>query len=706
MKQVMKRSLGVILALAMIMSLCVAGFSATVSGEEVIHRAIQRQWDAKWKNYYIGGRTMYQTACGMFSIVNSVGYLTGNEMDVMEVGKWANSIGGFNTASFGGTDRSVVYPRLQAKYGEKYGFTVGWMGYATAASSTLKNHLSNGGVAIGHVPGHFISVVGYDASTNKFHVYDSAPSSGRGTNTTGATGYGDCWVTQSRLSTGKLDLDWFCLLTGTGYPINLDYGEDPTPGSSAEKIGTYRVNGKAPTSDPLNIRSGPGTSYDIVGTMVEGDIVYCSEVGSWLKIKQMSTGLEGYISSSYADYIGVDALGATGVPQWGEISTSVDADGRLTIINNGADTAAYDLRLPIMIGTKTTPYMTMHATPNYGNGFYFGFSQNGSGYWMMRDCTSSNQLVVADSAPFMTGEEAIKVDLRDWWNPTDKQQIDVVRLYVAGNSSVTFNYFYFAAGSSTVTDTTYNLVRGNGSVNDNVVLKNENLMDPSDISIVDRSKSGKYVYDNGVLTVTANTASGYEVKFNLNKDFKPEELKRLLISVAAEVPYDVEFVMTTSLGDKTVSLTADFWNGLCDATVNGYIPAANQSAGLDLLGVFTWNNCMPADGISTIKYVTFKVGGAGTVAFGGLQIANEDVLSLYSDGLYYSDATDGSDDYIEYTFGDVDGDTVISTADARIVLQHSIGSATLTDIYLLAADYNDDGVVNTADARDILIATL
>ena len=58
MKQAMKRSLSVILALAMIMSLCVCSFSATVSGEEVIHRAIQRQWDAKWKNYYIGGRTM------------------------------------------------------------------------------------------------------------------------------------------------------------------------------------------------------------------------------------------------------------------------------------------------------------------------------------------------------------------------------------------------------------------------------------------------------------------------------------------------------------------------------------------------------------------------------------------------------------------------------------------------------------------------
>ena len=110
---------------------------------------------------------MYRTGCGVFAIVNAVGYLTGNEMDVMEVGRWANSIGSFNTASFGGTDRTVMYPKLQAKYGEMYGFKGGWMGYATAASSTLKNHLANGGVAIGHVLGHFICIPGRNSKVQR-----------------------------------------------------------------------------------------------------------------------------------------------------------------------------------------------------------------------------------------------------------------------------------------------------------------------------------------------------------------------------------------------------------------------------------------------------------------------------------------------------------------------------------------------------------
>ena len=705
MKHVMKRSVSVMLALTMILSLCVIGFSS-VSAEAVVPRAIQRQWDAKWKNYYVGGRTMYRTGCGVFAIVNAVGYLTGNEMDVMEVARWANSIGSFNTASFGGTDRTVMYPKLRAKYGEMYGFKGGWMGYATAASSTLKNHLANGGVAIGHVPGHFIAVVGYDSSSNKFHVYDSAPSSSRGTDSYGATGLGDCWVTQSRLSTGKLDLDWFFLLSGTGYPINLDYGQDPTPGTSAEKVGTYRINSKAPASDPLNVRSGPGTSYSDIGDLVEGDLVYCSEVGSWLKIRQPSTGLEGYISSSYADYVGIDVLGGTAAARWGNFTTSIDGQGQLTITNNSqTESVGYDMSLPVAVGTKTTPYMNIMITPNYGNGYYFGVMQYGS-YVMLRDCSSSQQLVKEDTAPYMTGTEKLEINIQDAWESTNGECIDTVRFYVAPGSSITINYCYFAATKGQVTDTTYNIIRGNGSVNSGTAIKNENLMDPLEISIVDRSKSGKYVYENSTLTVTSNSEQGYEVKIEVNKDFNVEELTRLLVSVAAEVPYDVELVMTTSNGDKNVSLTADFWNGLCEGTVNGYIPAANQSAGLDLLGVFTWNDCMPEDGISTIKSVTYKVGGQGTVTFSALQIANQDILTTYSDGLWYSEATDGSEDFVDFTFGDVDGDGTIGTTDVRTVLKFNLGSVTLTDVYLLAADYNDDGVIDTADVRDMLFASL
>ncbi len=218
--KLLKKSL-CLLIVAIMMFTMVIGTTLSASADAFV---IQRQWETKWKSVYVGGRNLYDTACGIFAIVNAVGYLTGDAPDVYSAAVWANSIGAFNTASFGGTDRTTLYPRIQAKYGTQYGFTCdvsSGSGYwSTAASSKLKNHLANGGVAIGHVPGHFIAIVGYDSSNNKFHVYDSAPSSSRGTATYGTTGLGDCWVTESRLSTGKLDLDWFCLLTSTGPKIN------------------------------------------------------------------------------------------------------------------------------------------------------------------------------------------------------------------------------------------------------------------------------------------------------------------------------------------------------------------------------------------------------------------------------------------------------------------------------------------------------
>lgn len=210
---VLKRSLALLIVAAMMFAFAVSTAVTASAATPLVNLC---QTDSKWKAYYYDGRTLSATGCGIFSLVNAVGYLTGKRMDVVSVASWAHSIGAYGAS---GTYRTALYPRVQAKYGSTYGFTVdcgsGNTGYwATAASSTLKNHLAKGGVAIGHVPGHFIALVGYDASTNKFHVYDSAPSTARGT----ASNRGNVWVTQSRLSTGKLDLDWFCLLSAKGTP--------------------------------------------------------------------------------------------------------------------------------------------------------------------------------------------------------------------------------------------------------------------------------------------------------------------------------------------------------------------------------------------------------------------------------------------------------------------------------------------------------
>ena len=214
--KVLRKSISLALVCVMLFAL-VAGSCLSASANSYV---IQRQLEAKWKNYYYGGAHLYNTGCGIFSLVNAVGYLTGNSMSITEVASWAHSINAFNVNGGDGTYRLVLYPKVTARYGATYGFTLdcnngqGW--WAGSSSSLLKSHLANGGVAVGHVPGHFIALVGYDYNTNKYHVYDSAPTAARGTNTYGETGLGDCWVTPSHLATGKLKLDWFCLLSSTG----------------------------------------------------------------------------------------------------------------------------------------------------------------------------------------------------------------------------------------------------------------------------------------------------------------------------------------------------------------------------------------------------------------------------------------------------------------------------------------------------------
>lgn len=697
MKQIMKTTVSLACVLAMLLSiLCVAPMSASaVSYSGAEPRPVQRQWDAEWKNYSIGGRTMYDTGCGIFAIVNAVGYATGNTMDVMEVARWAYSIKAFNYST-GGTTRAMLYPYLEAKYGEQYGFTVdcnGTEGYWAGASSTLlKNHLQNGGTVIGHVKGHFIAVVEYDSSTSKFRIFDSAPSSSRGTASTGEYGYGDVWVTQSWFSSSaKLTLDWFCLVTPTGTVINDGAGSV----STAEKIGTWQLNSKAPSSDPLNVREGASTSYGIIGTVQEGDIVYNSQLsGNWGKIKKMDGSLEGWASiANYADYIGIDVLGGTPALAWGDVSTSIDEYGQRTITNHSTtDYLGYDFYMPIYIGTDTTPYMSLQITPNYGQGYYFGLTQNGSGYFMMRDCTSGDELVNAATAPYMTEQETLEIDLRDWWKPAEGYRIDTVRIYVAPSSSITVNYFYFAAQSGKVKDTTYNLVRQSTPV------INENLMDPNTLSIVDRTKTGSYVYDNGKLTVTSDSDAGYEVSFAINKTYTPAETANWLFDLVATTGFDIQIVATTADGDRTFGLVADFWPGLCDTLDNGYLPAETYYGVCDIYSCYTYNDVVPADGISTIKEVKVLVSGQGSVTVDALQIANTTDIVNYADGVCKTDSSAAG----TVLKGDINADGSVTTADARMLLQYSVGGIDLTDEQKAAADYDEDSALSTADARKML----
>lgn len=67
----------------------------------------------------------------------------------------------------------------------------------------------------------------------------------------------------------------------------------PTPTSSTSLVGTVKV------STSLNMRSGPGTSYSVVGSLTNGTkVTILQTLSGWYKI-QTSAGKVGYVSSAY-----------------------------------------------------------------------------------------------------------------------------------------------------------------------------------------------------------------------------------------------------------------------------------------------------------------------------------------------------------------------------------------------------------------------
>ncbi len=209
--QMLKRAISVLLAVTVLCSVFAVGAVQASAVEPLPHLT---QTEAPWGSVVIGGGSIADTGCGVLSLVNAVGYLVGKRIDVVECAKWAHSIKGLNVNGGDGTYRYVLYPLVNEKYGNDMGFTVdcntdghGW--WQGASSTVLKEHLANGGVAIGHIPNHFIAIVGYDAATKKYHVRDSYPLASRGT----GSNRGDVWLSESHMSTGNYKLDWFCLVS-------------------------------------------------------------------------------------------------------------------------------------------------------------------------------------------------------------------------------------------------------------------------------------------------------------------------------------------------------------------------------------------------------------------------------------------------------------------------------------------------------------
>ena len=149
--------------------------------------------------------------CGILSLVNAVHYLTGNFIDPVGLAAYARSIDAYYGSVGGGTARWVLYHQLD-DYEKKYGFEVTMTGKdAGAKHQALIDHLASGGTAVAHVKGHFISLCGYDPTTDSMLVYDPAATPDR------QTTVAPLWMTTDFLTTHpRMTVDWFCLIERTG----------------------------------------------------------------------------------------------------------------------------------------------------------------------------------------------------------------------------------------------------------------------------------------------------------------------------------------------------------------------------------------------------------------------------------------------------------------------------------------------------------
>lgn len=754
------KALSFVLALSMILSMA-ATCAFTVSAEAVVPTAVVRQNLEKWKAYTYGDSqgTLYRTGCGIFATVNAVGYLTGNTMSVTETAAWAHSIGGYNPGNtHAGTYRTTLYPKLQAKYGARYGFTVdcGSSGdgyWATSYSSKLQNHLANGGTAIAHVPGHFIALVGF--SDGKYHVYDSYPTSAR------PTGSGDCWKTPAQMATGKLDVDWFVLLTRTGTVINnhaVAQGYKVTFDSrGGSSVAAQTVNEGSYAKRPAD-PTRPG--FEFLGWFDENGWEFTFDTTAIWANRSLHAEWKAIQWPESTDYMPTQS---TLIP---EAYTAGGDNSVWTYFNpySGAATlykAGADYGWP----SAFTTYDTSVDLSKYA---YLNISLNATAQFnadiIFIDADANehtvrlSQVVNGTDNDFAPGQYVITANLGNYLyssgayklNANGILNIRAIRYYVIGNTDDYVNlYSVCFSGEQHYID-----------------LMNPDTLEQDPVA----GATGSYTYQNGALHIEGT--GGYAVSFYPNATFEPKALQNWIVSVGAGANFDISMIVTTSDGDKFVSLASDYYNvlGFSEYPELG-IKDGQYSRSFNLLGMYEWNGILPADGKSVIKKLTFELRSQGDATLYAAQMCDAPVTKYFTDDVVKSGSWAGNisidnDTYVlntdtevifspnvgfsaldtkngmenasyirffngenavndgdrvftgmtvkvmngdtlldEYTLavrGDVDGNGLANTADIRTCLKSLAGTSDFSYAQEAAADYDGNGEMSTKDTREFL----
>ena len=163
------------------------------------------QFDPVWAKHHYGNETTKDTdtnnfctsGCGIFATVNAIYSLSGHFPDPYELAQYASDK--HYRIEDCGTD-SGLFKAAAEKFGYKYGFSYDG---SSESFKELKEKLKEGDTAIVYLPGHYGTIVDYNAKKDKYLLMDPHYLPKRGTSS-----FGD-WVSQKDLEEGALMVQTF-----------------------------------------------------------------------------------------------------------------------------------------------------------------------------------------------------------------------------------------------------------------------------------------------------------------------------------------------------------------------------------------------------------------------------------------------------------------------------------------------------------------
>lgn len=145
------------------------------------------------------------SGCNILCLTNAVYYMNGKFINPKITAKYAIDNKFRTDGSF---DYNFYSSFAESEIGKKYKYSAGEYTKTTGDWwEDLTTHLSNGGTAVGNVPGHLIAIVDYNHETDNVLIYDSYVTKSRATTIDGD------WKSKSELCDGKLKLKWYIQLS-------------------------------------------------------------------------------------------------------------------------------------------------------------------------------------------------------------------------------------------------------------------------------------------------------------------------------------------------------------------------------------------------------------------------------------------------------------------------------------------------------------